>query len=318
MKAKTTFLILFLAAVSVFAQTPARNQVSRAQSTAAEIEILLSAKTITYAQASRFVLEAANVLATENHDEAFNYAVQQNWLPKKAAGGDSARLDNISLLLMRSFNTRGGIMYSITKAPHYAYRELQYIKIIQNRSDPTMIVSGEQLLYYVNRILAEQEARTVEKKKEKQPKTEATSRREALAAEITTIIKQQKIGDTTVKATNEGVMITLSNIMFPADSAVLPPSEMVKIRELARVLRSNKDVNLLISGHTTPAGTEAGQFELSKARAKSVADYLILLDACEPENISIVGYGSSRPVADNTTPQGMAANRRVEITILDN
>jgi len=146
-KIKYCFLILSLATASAFAQTP------RTQSTAQEIETLLNSKTVTYAQAARFVLEAADALATNNSEEAFNYAVQQKWLPKKAASDAPARLDNISLLLMRSFKTRGGIMYSITKNPHYAYRELAYLKVIQNRADPAMLVSGEQLLFYVNRIL---------------------------------------------------------------------------------------------------------------------------------------------------------------------
>jgi len=145
---KYFFLILFLASVPLFAQSP------RSRSTAAEIEILLDTKTVTYAQAARFVLEAANALATDNREEAFNYAVQKDWLPKKLSSNDSAQLNYISLLLMRSFNIKGGIMYTLTKSPHYAYRELLYLNVIQNRSDPSVFVSGEQLLYYISRILA--------------------------------------------------------------------------------------------------------------------------------------------------------------------
>ena len=145
---KYFFLILCLTAVPLFAQSP------RSHSTAAEIETLLNAKTVTYAQAARFVLEAANTLATDNHVEAFDYALQQDWLSKKLSPNDSAQLNNISLLLMRSFNIKGGIMYTLTKSPRYAYRELVYLNVIQNRSDPSVFVSGEQLLYYINRILA--------------------------------------------------------------------------------------------------------------------------------------------------------------------
>jgi len=162
---KYIFFLLCMLAVQAFAQEEPAQLVPKSQSTAAEIETLLSAKKITYAQASRFILEAANVLVTDNHEEAFNYAVQQNWLPKKVASNDSAKLDNISLLLMQSFNTRGGIMYSITKKPHYAYRELTYLNVIRNRSDPSMFVSGEQLLYYVNRILAGQDSQAIGEQK---------------------------------------------------------------------------------------------------------------------------------------------------------
>jgi len=146
---KCGFIILFFAAVSVFAQE------HQPRSTAQEIEDLLNSKTVTYAQAARFILEAADALATENHDEAFNYAVKQKWLPQKTYSDAPARLDDISLLLMRSFNTHGGILYTITKNSHYAYRELTYLNVIQNRADPAMLVSGEQLIFYVNRILEE-------------------------------------------------------------------------------------------------------------------------------------------------------------------
>ena len=145
---KYFFLILCLMAVPLFAQSP------RSQSTAEEIEILLYSKTVTYAQAARFVLEAVDALATDNTEEAFNYAVQKEWLSKNLSSNDSARLDNISLLLMRSFNIKGGIMYTLTKNARYAYRELEYLNVIQNRSDPSAYVSGEQLLYYISKILA--------------------------------------------------------------------------------------------------------------------------------------------------------------------
>lgn len=148
---KAILLMMFLLAVSgIFAENANR-------SVAAEIETLLETRAVTYAQASKFVLEAANVLIADDPQEAFDFAMQENWLPKKAAPGDTARLDHISRLLMGAFETKGGIMYSLTKNAHYAYRELVYISVIQNRADPAMLVSGEQLLFYTNRMLAREE-----------------------------------------------------------------------------------------------------------------------------------------------------------------
>jgi len=306
------FLLFFLfltAAVWVSAQT-------RSQTTAMEIETLINTEAVTYAQAARFVLDAANVMSANNPEDAFRYAVEQDWLPKNVASGDPARLNNISRLLMRSFGASGGIMYSLTRNSHYAYRELVYLNVIQRRADPAMLVSGEWLLFYVSRMLTRQETQEFVSARTKA--REAAARRAALAAQIATIIEEQAIADTTVEATREGVRITLSNVMFLADSAVLPNSEMVKIREIARVLRSVPNVKLLVAGHTTRAGTAEYLQELSRARAQSVADYLVLLDACDVANVTVVGYGGTRPVANNSTPEGMAANRRVEIIILEN
>ena len=125
--------------------------------TADEIETLLATGAVTYGRAARFVLEAADVTVTADPGQAFQYAAGQNWLPKKASANDAARLDGIALLVMRSFDVKGGMFYSVTKNPHYAYRELAYKKVIFGWIDPAAAVSGDDLLYIVNRIIARQE-----------------------------------------------------------------------------------------------------------------------------------------------------------------
>ncbi|MCL2808474.1 MAG: OmpA family protein [Treponema sp.] len=129
-----------------------------AQSTAMEIETLLNTNAVTYGQASRFVLEAANIMAADNQTEAFNFVSRNGWLPDNVGVNDLARLDDICLLLMNSFEFNGGIMYSIFGNPHYAYRELTYMEVVQGRTSSSMRVSGERLLFYINRILARQDA----------------------------------------------------------------------------------------------------------------------------------------------------------------
>jgi len=147
-KYKWIFAICFLLAAPAFAQT------------AAEIEKLLETEAVSYAQATWLVLEAAGMSPSfegSGADAAFNFAAQQQWLPKKAAAQDKASLEGISLLIMRSFGIKGGLFYSLTKNPHYAYREMVYKDIIQGSSDPQMHVSGNLLLFLVNRVLSRAE-----------------------------------------------------------------------------------------------------------------------------------------------------------------
>ena len=126
--------------------------------TAAKLEILFETPALNWDKAAAFVLEASDYeipgMDYIPDDVAFQFVSEQKWLPKNIGPGDTARLNGIALLLMRSFDLKGGIFYSIAKSPHHAYRELVYKNVIRGNTDPDMLVSGPQLLLMVNRILS--------------------------------------------------------------------------------------------------------------------------------------------------------------------
>jgi hypothetical protein len=141
-------VLFFLCSLPLFSQT-----------TFDEVETLLAANSVTYSQAARFVLDASQKLTASDDEaslpqEAFQYALSRGWLPKNAQADGNARLDGVSLLCMNAFDLNGGVMYSIFKSPHHAFRELQYRNIIVGLTAPDMNVSGEQLLSIISRILA--------------------------------------------------------------------------------------------------------------------------------------------------------------------
>ena len=146
-----TFCLLLLVSALLPAQT------------AAEIEEMLNTDALSYEQVTWFVLKAADVSDSSGQFDlndpvgAFRFAAEQNWLPRKAVAGGEASLEGISLLLMRSFDIKGGLLFTLVKNPHYAYREMVYQDIIQGRSDPEMAVSGDLLLFLLSRILSRQE-----------------------------------------------------------------------------------------------------------------------------------------------------------------
>jgi len=125
--------------------------------TAAELEGLLRDQAVSYGQAARFVLAATDAANLQDPEQAHAFAVGQRWLPRRTSAAQPARLSDVSLLLMQAFDMRGGMWYSLTKSPHHAYRELVYQDIIQGRSDPETTVSGEELLFLINRLLSYQE-----------------------------------------------------------------------------------------------------------------------------------------------------------------
>jgi hypothetical protein len=127
--------------------------------TAGELDLLLDTKELSYVQAARFVLEAAEALpgsapGEEAGPEAFRMARRWGWLPRGARMEDPIPFRDLSLLIMEAFRLRGGLMYSLFHNSRYAYRELIYHQIIQGRADPVRPVSGERLLRVLGRVLS--------------------------------------------------------------------------------------------------------------------------------------------------------------------
>ena len=121
--------------------------------TAAELEILMNAPSVTYAKAALFVLGSAGIGGSSlNSEEAFNLAVSNGWLTK-AASDDAVRLDKLSYLIMKAFNINGGLMYILFPGPRYAYRTMISRSFIQGASDPSMTVDGRRFLLILGRVL---------------------------------------------------------------------------------------------------------------------------------------------------------------------
>ncbi len=111
-------------------------------------------------------------------------------------------------------------------------------------------------------------------------------------------------------------MIPLSgDALFDVNSSELKSSSSQKLDALIANIKATANVvDIKIVGHTDNSGTDALNIPLSNARAKRVRDYFVL-NGLESIPMTAEGYGASRPVADNATPAGKAANRRVEVTV---
>lgn len=111
----------------------------------------------------------------------------------------------------------------------------------------------------------------------------------------------------------EDVTLNLVNDDFDFDKATLKPKMKAALNDLAaRVTSTQGDEYLTIIGHTDSKGTDAYNQRLSERRAKSTAAYLVSR-GISADRISTQGAGESQPVADNSTADGRAKNRRVEI-----
>ena len=125
------------------------------------------------------------------------------------------------------------------------------------------------------------------------------------------------IQNTEVVSDEKGITISIENIQFKADSAILQDSEKEKLKKIAKILSAFSENDLLISGHTALAGNAESRQKLSEERANSVAEFLIELGVKDAHHIFTQGFGATKPIAPNTNTAGMARNRRVEITIME-
>lgn len=94
-------------------------------------------------------------------------------------------------------------------------------------------------------------------------------------------------------------------------AAILPDSENV-LGEIVKMLQQNPDVKLSVEGHTDNVGAAAGNQTLSEKRAQAVVAWLTA-HGVSPARLSAKGWGQAKPVADNTSDDGRAKNRRVEL-----
>lgn len=100
------------------------------------------------------------------------------------------------------------------------------------------------------------------------------------------------------------------NLLFDPNSAVIQESSYESLNDLAMVMMNNPKAKLKLEGHTDNVGDDDKNMQLSKDRAAAVKKHLVE-GGVEASNITTSGYGETRPVASNDTPEGRKQNRRV-------
>jgi outer membrane protein OmpA-like peptidoglycan-associated protein len=113
-----------------------------------------------------------------------------------------------------------------------------------------------------------------------------------------------------------GLVLTLGDVVFDAGKASLQPSATTAIDRLAQLLGVYPERSVRIEGHTDSLGDDAANQQLSERRAAAVRDAL-LARGVAAERIAAVGYGETRPIADNGSESGRQKNRRIEIVLSD-
>jgi photosystem I P700 chlorophyll a apoprotein A2 len=130
------------------------------------------------------------------------------------------------------------------------------------------------------------------------------------------------LADLGAKVTGQQVRIALSaDVLFDFDSFALKPEATGTLQKLAAVLKSYAPAPVLIEGHTDGKGDDSYNMTLSERRAEAVKRWLASPGGVDAARVTTKGWGKTKPVAPNTTPDGKddpvgrQKNRRVEITV---
>jgi outer membrane protein OmpA-like peptidoglycan-associated protein len=109
--------------------------------------------------------------------------------------------------------------------------------------------------------------------------------------------------------------VVLRNIFFDFNKYDLEPQSQAELDKVVQLLQENPTVKIQLEGHTDNIGNAADNLKLSENRAKAVVNYLIS-KGVDSKRLAAKGFGATQPIADNTTDEGRAQNRRTELKIV--
>lgn len=111
------------------------------------------------------------------------------------------------------------------------------------------------------------------------------------------------------------LVIRLKAIQFPVGTATISPENFALLGKVQRAIQTFEGSSVVVEGHTDSTGSDEVNQALSTQRAEAVSAYLVANKTIQPDKIAARGYGASRPLASNTTPEGRAINRRIDVII---
>lgn len=142
------------------------------------------------------------------------------------------------------------------------------------------------------------------------------SRMQAADAQARNQQLEAQLSELNARKTDRGLVITIADVLFDTNEAVLKAGGARSVAKLAEFLQQYPQRNALVEGYTDSVGSESSNQALSSRRAEAVRTAL-LGSGVNGSRVATQGYGEAHPVADNDSSGGRQQNRRVEIILSD-
>jgi outer membrane protein OmpA-like peptidoglycan-associated protein len=115
-----------------------------------------------------------------------------------------------------------------------------------------------------------------------------------------------------------GAEVILKNIFFDTKKTELKKESITELDKVIQLINDNPNLKILISGYTDNVGSDQDNLKLSTDRALSVVNYLLSSKQIAKDRLQYKGFGAANPIADNSTDDGKAMNRRTELSVISN
>jgi outer membrane protein OmpA-like peptidoglycan-associated protein len=132
---------------------------------------------------------------------------------------------------------------------------------------------------------------------------------------------EEEIPGAKVERIDDGILVTFdenSGVQFATNMFNITSSSEVMLTKLANILKEYPDTNVLVVGHTDSSGPADYNMTLSEKRAYAVTNYFVQSKGLSSSRFTTTWFGEDQPIADNSTVEGRAKNRRVNVAIVPN
>jgi len=173
----------------------------------------------------------------------------------------------------------------------------------------------------LKRVAALEEIKAIHEKINEVERSKATDMANKLKSDIKAMQdeadkKFKELQSSLIQVTNDarGTIISMSDILFETGKANLTADLKTSLAKIAGILLVFKNSQVIVEGHTDNVGSEEYNQSLSELRAENVMNFLVE-QGVTASRLTSIGYGLSRPIADNETKEGKAKNRRVDLIV---
>lgn len=221
---------------------------------------------------------------------------------------------------------------AIRRASEDATREsvhlTEVVRKVSAGNTEDLVLLSERQQRQLSSLQSEQISTEEELQMSQEQLDQAERDRQKLAGRQTELEKAKRISETADEIrrqfrpteaevyTEKGkVMVRLKALQFPSNQATLTPKSRALLNKVETALSGIDAASITVEGHTDSTGQDETNKILGQKRAQTVQNFLLSKGTVPEDKVRAVGIGDAEPISDNTTPQGRAQNRRIDLVI---